>query len=251
MSCSSPARFPATACARSSTSASAPTRTLARSRCSSPAPSASRRIADHPGVPWQVLPYERQLEIKQAQVDEALRRIGQARRLRARGDRAGAGAVALPQQARVLLRRWTSRGRWCAAFTPRRVGDGSRRSSDCLLASERGNRARELALRWCRAQGLTAWERSARREDGRLGAIGEVAADRVGENESEPRPVGARRGRRGRRDGSDPARAHRSGARRARAPAQPGRARGPAHRQAAGAPRDHRRRARRGALARR
>src|SRR5271155_3970685 len=33
-------------------------------------------IAEHPGVPWQVIPYERQLEIKQGQVDEALRRIG-------------------------------------------------------------------------------------------------------------------------------------------------------------------------------
>ena len=32
--------------------------------------------AEHPGVPWQVIPYERQLEIKRAQVDEALRRIG-------------------------------------------------------------------------------------------------------------------------------------------------------------------------------
>ena len=27
-------------------------------------------------MPWQVLPYERQLEIKQTQVDEALKRIG-------------------------------------------------------------------------------------------------------------------------------------------------------------------------------
>ena len=32
--------------------------------------------ADHPGVAWQVLPYERQLEIKRGQVDEALRRLG-------------------------------------------------------------------------------------------------------------------------------------------------------------------------------
>src|SRR6185312_17274561 len=41
-------------------------------------PSAERiaPVADHPGVPWQVLPYERQLQIKQTQVDEALRRIG-------------------------------------------------------------------------------------------------------------------------------------------------------------------------------
>ena len=41
-------------------------------------PSADRiaPAANHPGAPWQVLPYERQLEVKQAQVDEALRRIG-------------------------------------------------------------------------------------------------------------------------------------------------------------------------------
>src|SRR3954469_16345634 len=32
--------------------------------------------ADHPGAPWQVLPYERQLTAKAEQVDEALRRIG-------------------------------------------------------------------------------------------------------------------------------------------------------------------------------
>ena len=33
---------------------------------------------------------------------------------------------------------------------------------DCLLASERGNRARELVLAWCREQGLAAWERGRR-----------------------------------------------------------------------------------------
>src|SRR5438309_1028298 len=32
--------------------------------------------AQHPGVAWQVLPYERQLQIKRAQVEEALRRLG-------------------------------------------------------------------------------------------------------------------------------------------------------------------------------
>jgi len=36
--------------------------------------------AEHPGVPWQVLPYERQLEVKRAQVEEALRRIGDQHR---------------------------------------------------------------------------------------------------------------------------------------------------------------------------
>ena len=49
---------------------------------------------------------------------------------------------------------------------------------DCLLASEQGNLAREAALAWCRAQGLTAWERGGGRgsrasEDGeRTGRVG-------------------------------------------------------------------------------
>ena len=37
---------------------------------------ADRAGADHPGAPWQILPYERQLQVKQEQVDDALRRIG-------------------------------------------------------------------------------------------------------------------------------------------------------------------------------
>ena len=41
-----------------------------------PSPERIAPRADHPGVPWQVLPYERQLEIKHGQVREALERIG-------------------------------------------------------------------------------------------------------------------------------------------------------------------------------
>ena len=41
-----------------------------------PSPERISPRADHPGVPWQVLPYARQLLIKRAQVDDALRRIG-------------------------------------------------------------------------------------------------------------------------------------------------------------------------------
>src|SRR5919204_199772 len=33
-------------------------------------------VADHPGAPWQILPYERQLAVKAEQVADALRRIG-------------------------------------------------------------------------------------------------------------------------------------------------------------------------------
>ena len=41
-----------------------------------PSPERIPARAEHPGTPWQVLPYERQLEVKHQQVDEALRRIG-------------------------------------------------------------------------------------------------------------------------------------------------------------------------------
>src|SRR3954447_25983569 len=41
-----------------------------------PSPDRIPPVADHPGAPWQVLPYERQLEVKAEQVDDALQRIG-------------------------------------------------------------------------------------------------------------------------------------------------------------------------------
>ena len=41
-----------------------------------PGPDRIPPVADHPGAPWQVLPYERQLEVKQEQVLDALTRIG-------------------------------------------------------------------------------------------------------------------------------------------------------------------------------
>src|ERR1700760_2172349 len=41
-----------------------------------PSPDRIPAVADHPGAPWQVLPYERQLEVKQEQVADALRRVG-------------------------------------------------------------------------------------------------------------------------------------------------------------------------------
>src|SRR2546426_5090706 len=41
-----------------------------------PGPDRVEAEAQHPGAPWQVLRYERQLEVKSEQVDDALRRIG-------------------------------------------------------------------------------------------------------------------------------------------------------------------------------
>src|SRR5688572_27334101 len=41
-----------------------------------PSPERIEPVAPHPGAPWQVLPYERQLAEKEAQVRDALARIG-------------------------------------------------------------------------------------------------------------------------------------------------------------------------------
>jgi 23S rRNA (uracil1939-C5)-methyltransferase len=137
-----------------------------------PSPERIAPRADHPGVPWQVLPYARQLEIKRGQVDDALRRIGRLEGFEL-------------EEIVPALEEWRYRNKLEYSFgggpagSPGVVGDEGLvcgfhapaggnsvvAIEDCLLASERGNRAREVALEWCRAQGLVAWERG----DGRGG----------------------------------------------------------------------------------
>jgi 23S rRNA (uracil1939-C5)-methyltransferase len=122
-----------------------------------PSPERIAPIADHPGVPWQVLPYERQLEIKHGQVGEALRRIGHLEGFEL-------------QEIVPALEQWRYRnkleysfgendGELVCGFHAPAGANSVLAMGDCLLASERGNRARELALDWCRAEGLTAWDR--------------------------------------------------------------------------------------------
>jgi 23S rRNA (uracil1939-C5)-methyltransferase len=119
-------------------------------------------VAEHPGVPWQVIPYARQLGVKQEQVEEALRRIGHLEGFEL-------------QEIVPALQPWRYRNKLEYSFGEDRDGarpelvcgfhlpaGGNRVApiEDCLLASELGNRARLAALGWCRAQGLGAWERS-------------------------------------------------------------------------------------------
>jgi 23S rRNA (uracil1939-C5)-methyltransferase len=127
-----------------------------------PGPERIAPTAMHPGVPWQVIPYERQLEIKRGQVDEALRRIGHLDGFEL-------------QEIVPALQPWRYRNKLEYSFGE--DSDGGRPElvcgfhapaggnrvtpiDDCLLASERGNLARVAALDWCRAERLTAWERS-------------------------------------------------------------------------------------------
>ncbi len=134
-----------------------------------PSPERIPPKADHPGVPWQVLPYERQLLIKRAQVDDALRRIG-----RLDGFELEEIVPALEQWRYRNKLEYSfggggdgdSDGGLVCGFHAPAGGNAVVAIEDCLLASERGNLAREVALDWCRAQGLAGlgapW-RSARR----------------------------------------------------------------------------------------
>ena len=170
-----------------------------------PSPERIAPRADHPGVPWQVLPYERQLEIKRAQVDDALRRIGRLDGFEL-------------QEIVPALEQWRYRnkleysfgadsdgGLVCGFHAP--AGANSVVPiEDCLLASEQGNLARETALRWCRAEGLTAWERSPRRSGGGQEIIEEEGDDQselraAGERASGSRPAARRDARRAERVG--------------------------------------------------
>jgi 23S rRNA (uracil1939-C5)-methyltransferase len=122
-------------------------------------------VANHPGAPWQVLPYEKQLEIKSQQVDDALRRIGKL------------GGFEL-EPIVPALETWryrnkleysfgtegtAERGELIFGFHAPGEWDRIVPIDDCLLASERGNEIREQVLRFCREQGLTAYDRRTRR----------------------------------------------------------------------------------------
>jgi 23S rRNA (uracil1939-C5)-methyltransferase len=123
-------------------------------------PSADRAAprADHPGAPWQVLPYERQLEVKQAQVEDALTRLGRMRGFQLE--------PIVPAE-----RTWRYRnkleysfgtdadGRLICGFHAPGRWEQIVEVTDCLLASESANALRERIVAWCRASGLTAYDR--------------------------------------------------------------------------------------------
>jgi 23S rRNA (uracil1939-C5)-methyltransferase len=114
--------------------------------------------AGHPGAPWQYLRYERQLEVKQDQVEEALRRIGHL-----------SGYALEPIVPAVEQWRYRNKleysfgtdpgGRLICGFHAPGRWDEIVEIDDCLLASEAGNAARERVVEWCRRAGLPAYDR--------------------------------------------------------------------------------------------
>jgi 23S rRNA (uracil1939-C5)-methyltransferase len=124
-----------------------------------PSPQRVPPLANHPGAPWQVLPYERQLAVKAEQVQDALRRIG------------GLDGFAM-EPIVPAVEQWRYRNKLeysfgddgglliCGFHAP---GSWERieHVEDCLLASEAGNRVRRAALAWCRERRLGAYDRRA------------------------------------------------------------------------------------------
>ena len=123
-----------------------------------PGPDRIDPLADHPGAPWQVLPYERQLEVKQFQAQDALWRIGHLQ------DFDFEPIVPAVSQWRYRNKLEYSFGTdsegklVCGFHAPGRWNE-IEAVSDCRLASPAGNEAREQIVAWCRAQGLAAFDR--------------------------------------------------------------------------------------------
>ena len=102
------------------------------------------------------MPYEKQLEIKAAQVEDALRRLGHLDGFDDAADRPGGRAVALPQQARVLVRHRSGDRRADLRLPRAGVVGGHRRTSRTACCSpSAATQARREVLAWARAQGYT------------------------------------------------------------------------------------------------
>jgi 23S rRNA (uracil1939-C5)-methyltransferase len=113
-----------------------------------------------PGAPWQGLSYERQLDLKRDQVGEALRRIG------------GLDGFEL-EEIEPALEQWRYRNKLEYSFGERdgepTLGFHARGRwdlvvdvEDCLLASERGNAARNAIRDWARLESVSPYDPKAR-----------------------------------------------------------------------------------------
>jgi 23S rRNA (uracil1939-C5)-methyltransferase len=108
-----------------------------------------------PGAPWQGLPYERQLEQKSAQIDEALRRLGNLE-----------GFELEPIEAAAELWRYRNKLEYSFGHAERLALGFHRRGSwsqvvdvdDCHLASQANNEARNAVRDWARRESLEPYD---------------------------------------------------------------------------------------------
>ena len=132
-----------------------------------PSPDRIPARAEHPGAPWQVLPYARQLDVKQQQVAEALARLG----------RLSPGSFDVePIVPAIDTWRYRNKveysfgadadGRLVCGFHAPGEWEQIVDIEDCLLVSEASNHVRQRVVEWARANRLTAHDR--RTGDGTL-----------------------------------------------------------------------------------
>jgi 23S rRNA (uracil1939-C5)-methyltransferase len=123
-------------------------------------PSADRVAAQapHPGAPWQELAYARQLEVKEAQVEEALRRIGGLDGFTLEPIVPAAAQWRYRNKLEYSFGTDTDGGLVCGFHAPGRW-DRIVPIDDCLFASVPANAARQRIVAWCRAEGLAAYDR--------------------------------------------------------------------------------------------
>jgi 23S rRNA (uracil1939-C5)-methyltransferase len=121
-----------------------------------PSPDRVPPFADHPGAPWQVLPYEKQLAVKTEQVEDALRRIGRLTEFELEP------IIPADEQWRYRNKVEFSFGTGpegelvCGFHAPGRWNDIVP-MTDCKLVSERVNELREQVLRF--VKGYMPWDR--------------------------------------------------------------------------------------------
>ena len=123
-----------------------------------PSPDRLEPLAPHPGAPWQVLPYERQLTEKEAQVRDALERLGGF-------DQPPVERI-VPAEHRLRYRNKVEYSfgtdeehDLVLGFHRRDRFDVIDDVSQDILASERVDELREAVKAWCREEGLSAWDR--------------------------------------------------------------------------------------------
>jgi 23S rRNA (uracil1939-C5)-methyltransferase len=124
-----------------------------------PSPERIEPRAPHPGAPWQVLPYERQIAEKEEQVRDALTRIGGFEEPPVEQMVAAVEPFRYRNKLEYSFGAAEDDGELVLGFHRPGRWDLIDEVREDILASERVDELRELVRAWCRDEGLDAWDR--------------------------------------------------------------------------------------------
>src|SRR3954451_4826199 len=123
-----------------------------------PSPDRIEPAAPHPGASWQVLPYERQLAEKEHQVRDALERLGGFEDPPVEPILAATERTRYRNNLEYSFGTGEDGGLVLGIHRPGRWNEVDDVTED-ILASERVDELREAVKRWCREDGLSAYDR--------------------------------------------------------------------------------------------